>query len=69
MTAATAGLALPLASSDNWLPIAGLLSPIFTFIVLMFGSGMPTAEGGALRRYYDAVPSPAAQRREQQQTC
>ena len=36
-------------SANGWGTIA---SPLFTMILLLFGSGMPTAEGSALSRYY-----------------
>lgn len=39
--------------TPNALALLSVLSPIFTFLILMFASGMPLAEGKALRRYYD----------------
>jgi steroid 5-alpha reductase family enzyme len=59
MTVAAVGLALPLMyRNDEWsaLALMSFLSPIFTFLILMFASGMPTAEGKALRRYYEKAP-------------
>lgn len=34
-----------------WWIIVNILSPVFTMIILLFGSGMPTAEGSALKRF------------------
>lgn len=34
--------------------VCTVLSPIFTVVILVFGSGMPTAEGSNLARYYKA---------------
>jgi hypothetical protein len=39
-----------LASTVSWGWIA-ILSPIITFVILMLGSGMPTAEGDAQKRF------------------
>jgi steroid 5-alpha reductase family enzyme len=38
------------ASTSSWGYVV-ILSPIFTFIILMFGSGMPTAEGDNQKRF------------------
>lgn len=56
MTISSFGLAAPLIYQDgswNALAIVSVLSPVFTFVILMFASGMPTAEGSNLKRYYD----------------
>jgi steroid 5-alpha reductase family enzyme len=53
------GLTIPLMYRDDEvdaLAVVSILSPIFTFMILMFVSGMPTAEGAALKRYYEKVP-------------
>jgi steroid 5-alpha reductase family enzyme len=36
--------------SDGWIT---LISPVLTFVILMFLSGMPTAEGQSLKRFYE----------------
>jgi len=56
MTVAAVGLVGPLILFNDdwsWLALSSVLSPIFTFVILMFASGMPTAEGKALNRYYE----------------
>lgn len=59
MAISSFGLAAPLIYQDgSWsaLAILSVLSPVFTFVILMFASGMPTAEGSNLRRYYERAP-------------
>lgn len=59
MGIAAIGLVAPVMHQDgkvNGLAIASVLSPLFTFLVLMCASGMPMAEGAALRRYYEKAP-------------
>mmetsp|Transcript_87543 Transcript_87543/g.245921 ORF Transcript_87543/g.245921 Transcript_87543/m.245921 type:complete len:308 (-) Transcript_87543:76-999(-) len=57
MAIAAACLAAPLKTVEggevNHLAMACFLSPAFTFAILMFVSGIPTAEGFSLRRYYE----------------
>lgn len=45
---------LPMVRQDGWSAagVASITSPVFTMIILLFGSGLPTAEGENLRRYY-----------------
>eukprot|EP00930_Biecheleria_cincta_P036523 TRINITY_DN25032_c0_g1_i2.p1 TRINITY_DN25032_c0_g1~~TRINITY_DN25032_c0_g1_i2.p1 ORF type:complete len:299 (-),score=21.42 TRINITY_DN25032_c0_g1_i2:232-1128(-) len=68
MTISSFGLAAPLIYQDgswNALAIASVLSPVFTFVILMFATGMPTAEGKNLTRYYDKAPAEYAEYRAQ----
>lgn len=42
------------ATNGNGDGFASVVSPLFTILILLFLSGMPTAEGKALKRYYES---------------